>query len=118
MSNHDDKLRELNSHKDIEIDSNSEDRINNINDDNKDLDSEESSQENKDISNIKNKICFSNKYNPSTGIFLPFLTEEMENMIKNLKIDSLSHKISNDNTSNTLVAVIDCLLKYHYDKDH
>ena len=117
MADYDDKLRELYNHKDIEIDVNSEDQTNNINDDNKDLDSEESSQENKDISDIKNKICFPNKYNPSTGNFLPFLTKEMEDMIKNLKIDSLSHKISNDNSNNTLVAVIDCLLKYHYDKD-
>jgi hypothetical protein len=56
----------------------------------------------------------SNIYNPSTGNFRPYISEELENMIKTLKIDSTSHKLLNDYSDNTLATVIDCLLYYHY----
>jgi hypothetical protein len=49
---------------------------------------------------------YTNNYNPSSGIFQPYLTKELENLIKTLKIDSASHKISNKYQDNTLVAVI------------
>jgi hypothetical protein len=53
-----------------------------------------------------------NNYNPSAGNFLPYITEEMQKMIKTLKINHVNNKISND--YQTLIAVIDCLIYHHY----
>ena len=52
----------------------------------------------------------SNNYNPSAGNFEPYLTEELENMIKTLKIDSASHKQLNGYPDNKLVSVIDFII--------
>ena len=35
----------------------------------------------------------SNNYNPSSGNFQPYLTDELENMIKILKLDYIDKKI-------------------------
>jgi hypothetical protein len=56
----------------------------------------------------------SNNYNPSAGNFRPYIIEELESMIKTLKIDSDCHIISNGFSDSTLVAVIDCLIYHHY----
>jgi hypothetical protein len=84
------------------------------NEDNKYLDNDENSQVNRTNPDKDRQNNLPNKYNPSSGNFRPFLTEQMENMIKELKIDSTNHKISNDYQENILTAVIDCLLYYHY----
>ena len=39
----------------------------------------------------------SNNYNSSSGNFQPYLTDELENIIKILKLDYIDKKISNDN---------------------
>ena len=85
---------------------------NNGNDNN--LGNNERSHTNEAIFYIKHKKYFPNKYNPSVGNSRPFLTKEMENMIKELKIDYTSHKIPNDIQENILTSVIHCLLQYHY----
>ena len=54
-----------------------------------------------------------NNYNSSAGNFLPYIKEELENLIKTLKIDSASHKIKNYR-DNIHIAAIVCLLYHHY----
>jgi hypothetical protein len=66
------------------------------------------------VSSFSNTDLSANKYNPSAGNFQPYITHELESMIKTLKIDSESHRISNKYQANTLVAVIDCLIYHHY----
>src|SRR6476620_4832095 len=64
----------------------------------------------RDKLNKKHQIYFPNKFNHSAGNFRPILTKEIENMVKELKIDSANPKISNDDQENILIAVIHCLL--------
>ena len=71
-----------------------------------------SSSETSSFSNTDTRS--SNKYSPSSGNFQPYITHELESMIKTLKIDSAIHRISNDYRDSTLVAVIDCLVYHHY----
>ena len=55
----------------------------------------------------------SNNYNPSSGNS-SYLTDELKNITKTLKIDNITNKIPNGSRNNTLLAVADSLLYHHY----
>ena len=106
MSEYDDKIKELNNSNDVDFDPNLEYRCNNNND--HDLVYDENRQSSEDVLNNKHQHKLSNNYNPSVGNFRPYFSEEIENMIKTLKIDSVNDKISNGYPENTLSLPIYC----------
>ena len=58
----------------------------------------------------KYSSCF---YISSPAVF-SYLTDELKNMTKTLKIDFVNNKISNGTRNNTLLAVADSLIANHY----
>jgi hypothetical protein len=77
------------------------------------LDETESQNLQHALDKIHQKYCSSNNFNPSTGNF-PNLTDELKNITKTLKIDSVSRKISIGNRNNTLLVVADSIISNHY----
>jgi hypothetical protein len=74
---------------------------------------EEKCQKLEDVLNKIYEKYSSNNYNPSTGNF-SYLTDELKNIIKALRIDNLNFKISNGTRNNTLLSFADSLLSNHY----
>jgi hypothetical protein len=65
------------------------------------------------LNKIYQKHSSSTNHNRSTDNF-SYLTTELKNITKALKLDDLNYKISNGTRNNTLLAVADSLLYHHY----